>query len=127
MESVDIRQFVSPWPFTVPDIQGPSPCAADLQQQRYPTSYNLNEFAADEASLWWYTFCGGEKDEVGNTLYMRCSCTVANKGYKETREERSRQSCIEMNTEMIIHQVRVYHYYYIVLFLFHSCVGNHNH
>ncbi len=102
MSSVDIRQFISPWPFTVPETQWPSSCAAD-EQQHYLTSYNLNEFTDDEASLWWYAFCGGE-EEVGNTLYNRCS-RITNKSYKETREELSRQSYIERNTEIVISQV----------------------
>ncbi len=106
MASTDIRQFISPWPFTAAETQGLSTTTrAAADEQCYLTSYNLNEFPDDEASLWWYAFCGGEEEEVGKVLYNRCS-RITNKGYnKEMKEEISRQSCIERNTQILISQV----------------------
>ncbi len=106
MASVDIRQYISPWPFTVDETQGLSTTThAAADKQCYLTSDNLNKLTDDEASLWWYAFCGGEEEEVGKVLYNRCS-RITNKGYNmETREQVLRQSCIERNTQILISQV----------------------
>ncbi len=107
MASVDIRQFISPWPFTVAETQGLS---TDEIHHTYFTSDNLNNFTDDEASLWWYAFCGGEDEAVGKVLYDRYS-RVTNKSYtNETKGEISRQSCIERNAQIIIRQVGTLYY-----------------
>ncbi len=121
MVSVDIRQFISPWPFTVDpnDKQEPSLLGSSCtEKQHYLTPHNLNEFTDDEISLWWYAFCGGE-GEVGKVLYNRCSRTVNENSHKGMRGEEtsSRQSHIQQNAELLISQVYLHSLLLITILL----------